>query len=530
MKPIQIIPALLLLALPLVTRAQSGTWSTNVANISPAHADGAAAVLNGRIYSVGGGNYFCGVFSAAQVYNPTNNTWTGLASMHTARYEFGAAELNGLIYAVGGNPGCGSPPGINVVEAYDPVSNTWSNRATLPTGGWGSSVAAANGKIYAIGGSGNPNAVYAYDPATNGWATKAACPTNNAFSAVAVVDGIIYVIGGIGPVISTSVYAYDPVTDTWTAKAPMPTARYDACAGVIDGVIYVAGGADALGTHFTKVEAYNPQANTWSTNTPMPFSLVGASSAVLGRTMYVIGGYDTGNSVVATVEAFTLPSLSITISVPANIVTEATGPSGAVVSFSTSATNSAGTVPTTNTPASGSMFPLGTNTVTVTATANGFTTNATFTVTVRDTTPPIISLLGANPLTNFVGTAFVDPGATASDVYAGNLTGAIVATGAVDTNVPGSYLRTYTVNDGQGNVATTDRTVVVVTPPPALNVAATGSQTVLFWAASGTNYSLQTTTNLVTPNWTNVTNGMQVIAIVLTNNTLPAAFFRLQAQ
>src|SRR6185437_8213975 len=56
------------------------------------------------------------------------------------------------------------------------------------------------------------------------------------------------------------------------------------------------------------------------------------------------------------------------ITVPANITTEATGPSGAVVTFTTSATDNVdGTDATTATPASGSTFALGTTTVNVTS-------------------------------------------------------------------------------------------------------------------------------------------------------------------
>jgi hypothetical protein len=218
------------------------------------------------------------------------------------------------------------------------------------------------------------------------------------------------------------------------------------------------------------------------------------------------------------------------ITVPANITVEATSASGAVVNFSTSATNLAGgVVATTNTPASGSTFSLGTNTVTVTATSAGSSATNTFKVIVQDTMPPVINLLGANPLTNFINTPFVDPGATASDIYAGNLTGAIQVSGTVNTNVIGSYTLTYSVNDGNGNSTTANRTVVIVMPPPPLNIASAGNQVVVFYELSGTNYTLQTTTNLASPNWVTASNGVPFIAIGFTN-TSPAQFFRLQQQ
>jgi hypothetical protein len=63
-------------------------------------------------------------------------------------------------------------------------------------------------------------------------------------------------------------------------------------------------------------------------------------------------------------------------------------------------------------------------------------------------------------------------------------------------------------------------------PLPVLGIAPYGNQSVLFWAASGTDAVLQMTTNLTTPVWVNVSNGAPIIGVTLTNN-LPAAFFRL---
>jgi hypothetical protein len=78
------------------------------------------------------------------------------------------------------------------------------------------------------------------------------------------------------------------------------------------------------------------------------------------------------------------------------------------------------------------------------------------------------------------GTTFTDPGATASDGCAGDLTSAIVVTGSVDTNTVGFYALTYTVSDPSGHSDTKVRTVEVspynftgffapIDNPPTLN-------------------------------------------------------------
>jgi len=101
-------------------------------------------------------------------------------------------------------------------------------------------------------------------------------------------------------------------------------------------------------------------------------------------------------------------------------------------------------------------------TITYTATANGFTTDATRIVTVQDTVAPVITLNGSNPMQVGFGTTFVDPGATAADGCAGNLTASIVVTGSVNTNSVGFYALTYTVSDPSGHTDTKVRTVEVL--------------------------------------------------------------------
>jgi hypothetical protein len=82
-----------------------------------------------------------------------------------------------------------------------------------------------------------------------------------------------------------------------------------------------------------------------------------------------------------------------TLSIPKQVTQEATGPNGANVSFSTSSQDKEdGSLTPTCTPASGSVFPIGATAVSCTVTdSNGNSVSGTFTVTVRDTTPPAFS-------------------------------------------------------------------------------------------------------------------------------------------
>jgi len=87
-------------------------------------------------------------------------------------------------------------------------------------------------------------------------------------------------------------------------------------------------------------------------------------------------------------------------------------------------------------------------------------------IPVPDTTPPVITPVGADPQTVYVGDTFVDLGATATDDTDGNITANIVRVCNVNTAIAGVYSCTYNVSDSSGNPATqVTRTVNVVAVP-----------------------------------------------------------------
>jgi hypothetical protein len=79
-----------------------------------------------------------------------------------------------------------------------------------------------------------------------------------------------------------------------------------------------------------------------------------------------------------------------------------------------------------------------------------------------DTTPPVLTLLGANPLTIECGSPYADAGATATDNKDGDITARIQVENKVDTPKVGTYQVIYRVSDAAGNAASATRTVKVV--------------------------------------------------------------------
>ncbi len=88
-----------------------------------------------------------------------------------------------------------------------------------------------------------------------------------------------------------------------------------------------------------------------------------------------------------------------------------------------------------------------------------------------DTVKPVIVLNGQASMSLSQGSAFSDPGATASDNKDGNITSKISVSGSVNSSVAGTYRLDYNVSDAAGNKANTvSRTVqVIATATDTLN-------------------------------------------------------------
>ncbi|MFH1319798.1 MAG: S8 family serine peptidase [Bacteroidota bacterium] len=97
----------------------------------------------------------------------------------------------------------------------------------------------------------------------------------------------------------------------------------------------------------------------------------------------------------------------------------------------------------------------------------GVCTKGTLTpLAVPDTTAPVITLLGVDPVDLIIGDIYVDAGATALDDVDGDLTASIITVNPVDENVVGTYTVTYNVSDAAGNPAVEVTRTVNVNPVP----------------------------------------------------------------
>ncbi|HSV49281.1 MAG TPA: kelch repeat-containing protein [Candidatus Acidoferrales bacterium] len=288
-----LIIALLITPCLVIFESVSAFPSLNAASMSVARHDLGVAVVDDKIYAIGGdARYGAWPYSGSTVgtneeYNPATDTWTTKASMPTARSQFAITAYQGKIYCFGGQ--------VTAVEVYDPTTDIWENKTAMPTARWGLQANAVNGKIYLIGGytraSEFPtNLTEVYDPVTDSWTTAAPIPLSKEPCITAVIDEKIHCIAS-----SSKHLVYDPQTNTWSTAAPSSAGLgYSAVAAATSGVnaskrLYVFGGSFSEETA-SKPKIYDPATDSWTLGNYLQAHRMGFAVAVVDDVFYVIGG------------------------------------------------------------------------------------------------------------------------------------------------------------------------------------------------------------------------------------------------
>jgi len=275
-----------------------------------ARAEAAVALLDGRIYVIGGWASEGGTDPrVVQVYDIALNRWSAIAPLPKGALGPGAAAADGRVFACGGfvANSAGTPLGttgqaIDNCWQLDPSQNRWASIASLPSPRFGVAVAALNGQIHVVGGYDyQDEAVDAhdvFDPATGAWSSRAPLPAPLGDMVLISVQqtGKLYAIGGWSDVRkqpSNVNAAYDPTTDSWTVKAPMKTARYGMSAAVVGDRIFVIGGVvGGTGVHtaLRTVEVYDVSTDQWSAKKPLDASRAATGAVASNGTIFLPGG------------------------------------------------------------------------------------------------------------------------------------------------------------------------------------------------------------------------------------------------
>jgi len=253
------------------------------------------AILNGKIYAIGGSNSSQQVyFGTNEEYDPASNRWDTKESMPTLRSGFGIFVFQDKIYCVGGYSTERSYIGVN--EVYYPISDTWEIKTSMPTKRSSMQTKMVNGRIFFLGGAigydyEKSETVYsqtneAYDPVTDSWETRTLIPVSDGeFDAYVFGDQIYCIFKNI-------IEVYDTKDDSWTQKASMPIpAVYNYYTVVVENGIYFL-----LPSEGCYNQIYDVQNDTWSFGENIPIeinqpTIVATSGSFAPRRIYLIGGF-----------------------------------------------------------------------------------------------------------------------------------------------------------------------------------------------------------------------------------------------
>ncbi len=180
-------------------------------------AEGVAAAVQGKVYLIGGrvpaapgASHFNDHRDtvATEVLDPATGRWSRLADAPTARNSAASAVIDGRIYVVGGRSarqqadGTLSQVNLPTLEVFDPASNSWTSRAPMPQPRGGLAAAAHGGRLYVFGGEQwvPDQQVFAdswvYDPGRDRWDALPAMPTARHGLGAATLGNRIHVVGG----------------------------------------------------------------------------------------------------------------------------------------------------------------------------------------------------------------------------------------------------------------------------------------------------------------------------------------------
>ncbi len=263
---------------------------------------------DGKIYTFGGiTNSSTTLSNATYIYNVAANTWQAGANMLQGRYQHMSAVLNGKIYQIGGLVGPSNQVAsyTNTVTSYDPVGNNFSQETAMPRSAYSGAAVAVDGKIFVLGGQFLQGTTLYYTGNalvySNGTWTEVqgGAPYVGANQAATVIGNTIYLSSGVEVVNNQLVYAnkafkgtVSGTSITWTPIAAPPSLMNGAVMGQLDGKPFIAAGA-SNSDDFRGAYVYDDATNTWTAFYQLPSQRTGARMAGDGTTPYLIGGEGT---------------------------------------------------------------------------------------------------------------------------------------------------------------------------------------------------------------------------------------------
>lgn len=509
----------------------SNTWAP-AASLAQARASFSLTLLpSGRVLAVGG-TTLTAELASAEVYDPVSNTWASAGTLTGPRAFHSAALLPSGRVLVAGGQGPGGTT-LGTAELYDGATNTWKSTSGLAASRLRfDTIVLPSSEVLAVGGQGAGGAwlasveLYEDTGAQPEWRPVVNGPDEVLRACPARITGTLFrgISGASSGDYRDSTTNF-PLVRLQAAEGrrlwTLPGSEMSATsvtvpipASVTPGTYTLSVFANAIGggRMVRVVENSAPvaqdQARTTSRDTPLNVALEGTDAeggaltfvivtppahgtlsgtppsvtytpdpGYVGPDSFTFQARDCGlDSNVATVTLNVVDLSPPNLTCPEDLVVEATGPSGAEVTYPPATSSDIPAPTVTYAPPSGSTLPLGDTTVTVTAEdGNGTQATCTFQVTVQDTTPPAVSCPEDIRVTS-------EPGGTSvtyvlpepADLVS---TPTVTATPASGSHFPPGETRvTVTATDAAGNAAQCSFGVTVQAQVEVVSIAGGGCQ------------------------------------------------------
>lgn len=258
------------------------------------------AVVDGKLYVIGGYINDWWPQARADVYDPATNAWTTRANLPIGLTHAATVVDGSSIILVGGytaGPNGTQVFGTKQVLRYDTLTNSYSTLPELPVARGAGGAAIVGRWLHFFSGERSDRTAMPehwrinLDDLASGWQRRADHPLPITHPATEVIDGKIFCIAGqtIGEsqraeFFLPNSWVYDPATDTWSEIAPLPGARSHLMPSslVRNGKLIVLGGEYSYNQDLRMVNEYDPQTNTWRDLTPMPNMRASGVAALIG--------------------------------------------------------------------------------------------------------------------------------------------------------------------------------------------------------------------------------------------------------
>lgn len=292
-----------LLAATLTASPASAQMWVSAPSLSTPRSDAAAAVLDGRIYVVGGRAAGGQVLRSGEVYTPGQG-WAPIAALDDPRAGARLLAFDGRLYLVGGNDGDGPEDDLDV---YDPATNTWDSEDSMEEERDALAAGVIAGRLYVLGGADDNGVLLsdaeAFDRVADQWAPVSEWSLSPArASAGSAVDGSGVVVAGgfsqLGPL--AVVERFVPGASSVSLPS-LPSARGGVALAAAGATLFAVGGRDASDSRLASALRLDPAAPMWASLPTLPEGRESAAAVILDEDLYVIGGTGAFGSVLGSV-------------------------------------------------------------------------------------------------------------------------------------------------------------------------------------------------------------------------------------